>query len=165
MMQNENPLPYFLQQHEVTKTHSTKFSQIPNAAETLQMTMNLYFMGRSSKSSHKPLMVFTRTDPQYSVEDYLNAVAANLNLNIGPEPANTPLPQNCIHRRTAPIQSTLDGAAQKWFTVLPIDIKPDRKKFTQEISKILESERNKQHQKVFCNEIRRIPNETINNLQ
>ena len=33
-------------------------------------------------------MVFTRTDPEYSVEDYLNAVTANLRLNIGPEPVN-----------------------------------------------------------------------------
>ena len=47
-------------------------------------------------------MVFTGTDPEYSVE-------ANLILNIGPEPINTP--QNWIHRRTALIQTTLDGAA------------------------------------------------------
>ena len=58
-------------------------------------------------------MVFTGTDPEYSVEDYLNAVTANLILNIGPEPINTPLYQNWIHRRTALIQTTLDGAAQK----------------------------------------------------
>ena len=70
-------------------------------------------------------MVFTGTDPEYSVEDYLNAVTANLILNIGPEPINTPLHQNWIHRRTALKQTTLDGAAQKWFSVLPIDIKSD----------------------------------------
>ena len=50
---------------------------MPNAAESLQMTMNPYLMGGSSKSSNKPLMVFTGTDPEYSVEDYLNAVTAN----------------------------------------------------------------------------------------
>ena len=58
-------------------------------------------------------MLFTGTDPEYSVEDYLNAVTANLILNIGPEPIHTPLHQNWIHRRTALIQTTLDGAAQK----------------------------------------------------
>ena len=58
-------------------------------------------------------MVFTGTDPEYSVEDYLNAVTANLILNIGPEPINTPLHQNWIHRRTALIQTTLDGTAEK----------------------------------------------------
>ena len=58
-------------------------------------------------------MLFTGTDPEYSVEDYLNAVTANLILNIGPEPISTPLYQNWIHRRTALIQTTLDGAAQK----------------------------------------------------
>ena len=43
------------------------------------MTMNPYLMGGSSITSNKkPLMVFTGTDPEYSVEDYLNAVTANL---------------------------------------------------------------------------------------
>ena len=110
-MQNEIPLPYYLQQHEITKSHLTIFSQMPNAAESLQMTMNPYLMGGSSIQSNKPLTVFTGTDPEYSAEDYLNAVTANLILNIGPEPINTPLHQNWIHRRTALIQTTLDGAA------------------------------------------------------
>ena len=163
-MQNEKPLPYYLQQHEITKNQLSNFSQMPNAAESLQMTMNPYLMGGSSITSNKPLMVFTRTDPEYSVEDYLNAVTANLILNIGPEPINTPLHQNWIHRRTALIQTTLDGAAQKWFSLLPIEIKSDWKRFTQEFSKMFDSERNKQHQRVLCNEIRRLPNETIKQL-
>ena len=92
-MHNEIPLPYYLQQCEITKIQFTNFSQIPNTAESLQMTMNPYLMGGSSISSTKPLMVFTGTDPEYSVEDYLNAVTANLNLIIGPKPVNTPLHQ------------------------------------------------------------------------
>ena len=163
-MQNEIPLPYYLHQHEITKNQLKIFSQIPHAAESLQMTMNPYLMGGSSITSNKPLMVFTGTDPEYSVEDYLNVVTANLTLNIGPEPINTPLHQNWIHRRTALIQTTLDVAAQKWFSVLPIDIKSDWKKFTQEFSNMFDSERNKQHQRVLRNEIRRLPNETINQL-
>ena len=107
-MQKEILLPYYLQQHEITKNQLTNFSQMPNAAESLQMTMNPYLMGGSSITSNKPLMVFTETDPEYSVEDYLNAVTANLILNIGPEPINTPLHQNWIHRRTALIQTALD---------------------------------------------------------
>ena len=39
-MQNEIPLPYYLQQHELTKNQLSNFSQMPNAAESLQMTMN-----------------------------------------------------------------------------------------------------------------------------
>ena len=163
-MKNEISSPYYLQQHEITKNQLTNFSQIPNAAESLQMTMNPYLMGGSSITSNKPLMVFTGTDPEYSVEDYLNAVTAILILNIGPEPINTPLHQNWIHRRRALTQTTLDGAAQKRFSVLPIDIKSDWKRFTQEFSKIFDSERNKQHQRVLCNEIRRLPNETIKQL-
>ena len=77
-MQNEIPLPYYLQQHEITKNQFSNFSQMPNAAESLQITMNHYLMGGSSIKSNKPLMVFTGTDPEYSVEDYLNAVTANL---------------------------------------------------------------------------------------
>ena len=137
---------------------------MPNAAESLQMTMNPYLMGGSSITSNKPLMVFTGTDPEYSVEDYLIAVTANLILNIGPEPINTPLHQNWIHRRTALTQTTLDGAAQNWFSVLPIEIKSNWKRFTQEFSKMFDSERNKQQQRVLCNEIRRLPNETIKQL-
>ena len=112
-MQNEITLPYYLQQHEITKNQLSNISQIPNAAESLQMTMNPNLMGGSSITSNKPLMVFTGTDPEYSVEDYLKAVTANLILNIGPEPIITPLHQNWIHRRTALIQTTLDGAARK----------------------------------------------------
>ena len=163
-MQNEIPLPYYLQQQEITKNQLTNFSQMPNAAESLQMTMNPYLMGGSSITSNKPLMVFTGTDPEYSVEDYINAVTANLVLNIGSEPINTPLHQNWIHRRTALIQTKLDGAAQKWFSVLPIDIKTDWKRFTQEFSKMFDSERNKQHQRVLCNEIRRLPKETVKQM-
>ena len=130
----------------------------------LQMTMNPYIMGGSSIRSSKPLMVFTGIDPEHSVEDYLNAVTANLILNIGPEPINTPLHQNWIHRRRALIQTTLDGVTQECFSVLPIEIKSDWKRFTQVFSKMFVSERNKQHQRVLCNEIRRLPNETIKQL-
>ena len=58
-------------------------------------------------------MLFPGTDPEYSVEDYLNAVTANLILNIGPEPINTPLHQNWIHRRTALIQTTFRRRSPK----------------------------------------------------
>ena len=46
-MQNEIPLPYYLQQHEITKTQFTNFSQIPNAAESIQTTMNPHLMSGS----------------------------------------------------------------------------------------------------------------------
>ena len=95
------------------KTQLTNFSQIANATESLHITINPYLMGGSSSSSNKPLMVFTGTDPEYSVEDYLNAITADLILNIVPKSVHSPLHQNWIHRRIAPIQTTLDSAAQK----------------------------------------------------
>ena len=69
-MHNEIPLPYILpQQHEITKSQLTNFSQLSNDAESLQMTMNPYLMGESAISSDTPLLLFTGTDPEYSVED------------------------------------------------------------------------------------------------
>ena len=112
-MQNEIPLPYYLQQHEITKKSTFKFFTNAKCRRITTDDNESYLMGASSITSNKPLMVFTGTDPEYSVEDYLNAVTANLILNIGPEPINTPLPQNWIQRRTALLQKTLDGAAPK----------------------------------------------------
>ena len=80
-------------------------------------------------------MVFTGADSEYSIEEFLNAVRANLILNIAPEPVNTQLHQNWIHRRTALIQTTLDGATQKWFSILSKRTKSDWKRFTQKFSK------------------------------
>ena len=34
-MQNEIPLPFYLQQHEITKNQLSNFSEMPNAAESL----------------------------------------------------------------------------------------------------------------------------------
>ena len=59
-------------------------------------------------------------------------------MKIGPEHTNTPLHQNWIHRRTALIQTTLPCAAQKWFSVLPIDKQSDWKRFIQEFSKVFD---------------------------
>ena len=80
-------------------------------------------------------MVFIGIDPEHSVEDYLNAVTANLILIIGHEPVKTRLHQNSVHRRTALIQTTPDGAALKRLSVLHIDNKSDWKRVTQEFSK------------------------------
>ena len=68
-----------------------------------------------SITSGELLMLFTGTYHEYSVEDYLNAVTLNLVSNIGPEPINTYLHQKWKHRRTALIETTLNGAAQNCF--------------------------------------------------
>ena len=44
---------------------------------------------------------------------------------------------------TALIQTTLDGAAQKWFSVLPIEIKSDWRRFTQDKYKRLPTKSNR----------------------
>ena len=50
------------------------------------------------------------------------------------------------------------------FQYYPLEKKSDWKRFAQEFSKMFDSESNKQHQRVLCNEIRRLPNETIKQL-
>ena len=84
----------------LTKLQLTNFTQIQKTAESHQMTMNSYLMDGSSITSNKPLMVLTRLDPEFSVENYLNAVTANIVLNIRPEPINTTLHKNWIYRLT-----------------------------------------------------------------
>ena len=80
-MHNKILLPYFLQQHEITKSQLTNFSQIRKAEESLQVTRNPYLMGRSSTSSNKPLMVFTGTDPEYSVRGLSKGSHSNINFD------------------------------------------------------------------------------------
>ena len=57
-------------------------------------------MGGPSITSNKPLMEFIGRDPEHSVEYCLIAVTVFLVVNTGPEPENTPLQENGIHRRT-----------------------------------------------------------------
>ena len=84
----------------LTKFQLTNFTQIQKTAESHQMTMNSYLMDGSSITSNKPLMVLTRIDPEFSVENYLNAVTANIVLNIRPEPINTTFHKNWTYRLT-----------------------------------------------------------------
>ena len=108
--------------------------------------MRPHHMSGSSITSKKPLMVITGAYPEFSGEDFLESVTANFILKIGPEPMNTHSHQNWIHRQTALIQTTLNGAAQKLFSILTIEIKSDWKKIIQRISKLFDSEQNKQLQ-------------------
>ena len=84
-MKIEIALCYYLQQHELTKYQLTIFTQLPNTAEPYQMT-NQNLMDGSTRTSNKPLMLFKGTNLEYSVEEFLNAVTANLITNIGPKP-------------------------------------------------------------------------------
>ena len=122
-MKTETSLLYYLQQHENTKNQFSNFTQIPNTAESLQITTNSYLKSGSSISSKTPLMVITGRYPEYSVENHINGVTDNLISNTGPEPINLSLQQNWIHRRTSLNQVTLDSAAQNCFSALRIEIK------------------------------------------
>ena len=109
-------------------------------------------MGGSSKTSNKPLLELERTDPEYLVEDYSNAVTANLVLNIGPEPVKTLLSKPHL------MMQPKNGFQ------LPIDDKSDLKRSHKIFQKCSILRKNKKQQRVLCNEIRRLPNETIKQL-
>ena len=75
-------------------------------------------------------MVFTGRRCEDSIEKYLKVARANLILKIGPDTTYTLLHQNWAHRRTALIQTNLDGAAHKRFSIFLIKINSDWKQFT-----------------------------------
>ena len=52
-----------LQQHEITRNQLSNFSQMPNAAESLQMTMNPYLMGGSINNIKQTFNGFHRNRP------------------------------------------------------------------------------------------------------
>ena len=60
--------------------------------------------------------------------------------------------------------NNLRWRSSKMVFTITYRIKSDWKRFTQEFSKMFDSERNKQHQRVLCNENRRLPNEIIKQL-
>ena len=91
--EKRNPIT-LLKQHETTINQLTNFKQIPNTAESLQTTMNLYLIVGAFITSNKPSMLFTGKDTEHSVADFLNANTANIILIIGPEPTKTHLHQN-----------------------------------------------------------------------
>ena len=68
-IRNEIYISYFLQQHKINKNQLRNFTQNLNTAESLQMTINPYHITGSSKTSNKPFMASTGTDPEYSIED------------------------------------------------------------------------------------------------
>ena len=78
-------------------------------------------------------------------------------LNIGSEPVNL---QNWIHRRTDLIQTTLDGAVQKWFSVLLNQIGSDSHKIFQKNSTPKETNNTREFYIMKCG----IPNETNKKL-
>ena len=81
-MHNEIPLPFYLQQHQITNSQLTNFLQCRRITANDYESIPNGWIIKSSISSNKPLMVFTGTDPEYSLEVYLNVVTANLNQNL-----------------------------------------------------------------------------------
>ena len=60
-------------------------------------------------------MVFRGKDPEYSVEDNLNAVTSNSLVVLGVGLIITPFHKNRIQRRTSLMHATLDEAAKNGF--------------------------------------------------
>ena len=63
-MRNDIPLPYYLQQHKISKNQLTIFTETSNTAEQIKTTMRPHQMSGSSITSKKPLMVITGAYPE-----------------------------------------------------------------------------------------------------
>ena len=98
-MQNDIRLPYYLQQHEITKNQLSNFSQMPNAAESLQMTMNPYLI-----VSHK--IGITDRIAKITKITIHDRIQTQQNLFLDPVPIQTqgidtiPIINNEIHHTT-----------------------------------------------------------------
>ena len=97
-------------------------------------------MSGSSIITNKPLRVSTGADPEYSVEEFLNAVTAKIILNLGPKPIKSTLHQSRILKRTDINHARL--CSSKTALILTVDIKSDWKRFTKTFLKMVDSERN-----------------------
>ena len=107
---------------------------------------------------------FDGTDPGYTVEEYLNIIIAAMIFSYGVEPVNKPGHHQWKVKRAALILHTLQGAAQKWYSTLPIETKLDWELFCKEFSDMFDSEKSKQQAKILLQQIQKHTNESLRSL-
>ena len=87
----------------------------------------------SSGSVPTTIRPFDCTDPAYTVEEYLNSIVAAMIFSSGIEPVNKPGPHQWKVKRAALILHTLQGPAQKWYSILPSETKQDWEIFSSKV--------------------------------
>ena len=66
-----------------------------------------------SEPIQQSLCPFDGTDPNYTTENFLNAITANMAMTAGPEQNDSPFHETWILKRIAMIQTALIGPAQQ----------------------------------------------------
>ena len=72
------------------------------------------------KHSLRPL---EGTDPTQTTEDFLNAIATNMEMTAGPQQTNSPNKEAWILKRFVMIQRALIDPAQQWISQSPLETK------------------------------------------
>ena len=118
----------------------------------------------SSGSVPTTIRPFDGTDPAYTVEEYLNSIAAAMIFSSGIEPVNKPGHHQWKVKRAALILHTLQGPAHKWYSTLPSETKLDWETFCKKISDMFDSEKSKQQAKKILQQLQKHTNESLRSL-
>ena len=109
----------------------------------------------SSGSVPTTIRPFDGTDPEYTVEEYLNSIVAAMIFSIGIEPANQAGHQQWKVKRAALILHTLHGPVQKWYSTLPSETKLDWETFCKKFSDMFDSEKSKQQAQIVLQQLQK----------
>ena len=110
----------------------------------------------------KSLRPFDGTDPNYTKEDFLNAITANMVMTEGPEQNDSPYHETWFLKRIGMIQTALIGPAQEWYSHIPLEIKKNLQPFCREFQKTLDNRQSQTQAKLLLESITRASGEQIN---
>ena len=92
---------------------------------------------------------FNVTDPTYTTEGFLDAIAANMVMTAGPEQTDSPYHEAWILKEIAMIQTSVTGPAKQWYSQLPQETKKNWQAFCGEIKKTFDNQQWKTEAKLF----------------
>ena len=110
------------------------------------------------------LRPFECTDPNYTTEDFLNAITANMVITVGPEQKDSPYHEAWILKRIAMIQTALIGRAQQWDSHLLLEMKKNGQAFCREFQKTFNNQQLQTQAKLLLESITRASCEKIKTL-
>ena len=89
------------------------------------------------------------TEPNYTTEDFSNAITSNMVMTAGPEQTLSAFHEAWILKRIAMVQTALIGPAQQWYSHLPLDHKKDWQAFCRELQKRFDNQQSQTKAKLF----------------
>ena len=92
---------------------------------------------------------FDCTDPNYTKENFLNAITANMVMTAEPEQTDSPHHETWILKRIGMIQTALIGPAQEWYShIIPLEIKKNWQPFCREFQKTLDNQQSQTQESI-----------------